>query len=556
MSADLVHDVAADALRELFTPERIAAADRRSRSELIAEVGALRRSLGIRGTRLSPPEAAPFLVTLRARLEDYARRQALAYGPYRWLWYLRRVPDSLTEGRVRTTLPYTLALAEVLTDRADDSEEKPLLQDHWISFKVDEHVARHILTLVCRTRRIFGVHRLIRTTGKGCPLLFDAQGYPSAECTDALERSMVLFDDRVASSEQLLSRAGTSLPLSPSWTDTDRALLACFRMDPQYAELPAVRDGREQLVRVRAQFQPVLVSSDSLKAFNTRFGQQQWWQPEAVALTLLLALCTHLLFEVGNAAISLAQLGYLAGSADVVRSVWNDHWAKAVTLTESTLGVAVAIRSPDDLLEQLRGMRGRAWPLVAASPVRGANNVMALDLNAATSRLATAFEFPPETGPVANVRAAHFEDEVQHVINASPWNPQDALKALRGRTLRRHGLAVTDVDAVGEKGGTLLLVSAKSKLYTSLYDTGDYVQVRNSATAVQDAVAHWRVFINSLVADPRGDNYDFSSAERVIGLVCTPHVVWVQVGDATEEVAPGLRAASSLEELEQWLASA
>jgi hypothetical protein len=108
MTANLVHDVAADALRQLLTPERIAAADGRSRSEVIAETAALRKTQGMGGTRLAPPDAARLLVALRARLEDRARRQALAYGPYRWLWYLRRMPDVLTEGRVPTTLPYTL----------------------------------------------------------------------------------------------------------------------------------------------------------------------------------------------------------------------------------------------------------------------------------------------------------------------------------------------------------------------------------------------------------------------------------------------------------------
>src|SRR5262249_3704196 len=155
-------------------------------------------------------------------------------------------------------------------------------------------------------------------------------------------------------------------------------------------ELPAVREGQRQDVRVRAQFQPELVSGDRLKAFNARVGHHQWWRPEAVALTLLLALARHLLFEIENATISVAQLGYLSGSPRVLRSVWDEHWQEAVALTESVLGVTVTLRSPDDLLEYLRGLHGNMWPLVAATPVRGGDDVLALDLNSATSRLATA----------------------------------------------------------------------------------------------------------------------------------------------------------------------
>lgn len=535
-----------------MTPERVAAAERRFRTEIAENAAFLRRSLGLTGRRLAPAEAMPLLVALRSRLEDRARREAAGYGAHRWLWYLRRVPDILAEGRVRTTLPYTLALAEVLTEQTG-GDDQPTVRDQWISFKLDEHVARHVLALVCRTRGVFNVHRLIRTTGKGCYLTFDTQGYPMAECPDALERSMRYFDDRMAQSEQLLSRAGTSLPMTPAWTDSAQALLACFRMDPQVAELPVVRAERPTTVRVRALFKPELFSAQSLMAFNARFPGR-WWQPDAMPLTLFLALCGHLLFELPNAAFSLAQLGYLSTSASVIRSVWSDHWDEAVALTEGILAARVTIGSPDELFAALRGLQGCTWPLVPPTPVRGTDAVMALDINNATSRLATAFEFPVDTGATANVRATHFEEEVQRVIDASPWAPPDALRSLRGRALRRDGAAITDLDAVGARDGVLLLVSAKSRLYTALYDTGEHVQVRNAATTVEQAVGRWREVVAYLDAHRRGDNYDFSAADHMIGVVCTPQVVWVPLGEATEEAAPGLRAASSAEELERWLA--
>ena len=59
----------------------------------------------------------------------------------------------------------------------------------------------------------------------------------------------------------------------------------------------------------------------------------------------------------------------------------------------------------------------------------------------------------------------------------------------------------------------------------------------------------------TLAAHPRGDNYDFTGTSRFLGVVCTPNVVWVPLGPATAAAAPGLRAASSLEELKRWLAA-
>src|SRR5688572_29318073 len=99
MTAVVVHDLAAERLRQFFTPDRVLAAERRSRSEVITEAAALRQSLNLREKRLGPPEASSLLIALRTALENQARRQATAYGSYQWLWYLRRVPDFLTEGR-------------------------------------------------------------------------------------------------------------------------------------------------------------------------------------------------------------------------------------------------------------------------------------------------------------------------------------------------------------------------------------------------------------------------------------------------------------------------
>src|SRR5262249_21008199 len=152
-------------------------------------------------------------------------------------------------------------------------------------------------------------------------------------------------------------------------------------------------------------------------------------------------------------------------------------------------------------------LKGSAWPLVAPSPLRGTNQLMAVDLWSATARLATALEFPATTGEIANRRAAHFEVEIQHVIDRSAWKPPDAIRQMRGRTLRLAGKDITDIDAIGEQNTTVLLVSAKSKVYGALYDTGDYAQIRNAATAIDEAVSYWREILSVLSAHPKGDNY-------------------------------------------------
>ena len=373
---DYAIDKGSAALADLMTPERVGTAVRRAHSETAAVMTSLRGTSRTAGVRLAPPEAVPLLIALRAQLEERARRDAQGYSAYRWLWYLRRIPDALTEGSISTTAPYTVAVAEILTDQ-NRKEEPPDFTGRWMSFKTDEHVARHVLMLVCRARAIFTIHRHIRTVSKGCALAFDHDGFPRDVCADGLMQSMRHYDERMSRSQTFLARAGTVLPMTPAWEDTSRALLGCFRIAPQVVEAPVALHGLDSM-HVRARFKCVLISGDRLRAFNSRFDGQAWWSAEAMPLTLFLAASSELLFALPNAVASLAQFGYLTTGWDVVRRVWADHWNAATTLTSEILGTPVTIRSPEELLAAVRQLRGGVWPLTAPAPIRGPNEVLAL----------------------------------------------------------------------------------------------------------------------------------------------------------------------------------
>jgi hypothetical protein len=192
--------------------------------------------------------------------------------------------------------------------------------------------------------------------GKGCEIVFDQYGLPDAHCAAVVRQSLTLFDERASKHDELLYRAGTPLPMTPSPDNADRALLVCFRIAPQLIEAPVSVD-EVTAVRIRAQFQPQLVSVDRLRDFNQRFAGQRWWQPEAVPLTLFLALASHVLFHLPNAAVSLAQFGYLTTGIDVLQALWHKYCPAAVSLTEEILGVSVTIRSIETLLDELRALK-------------------------------------------------------------------------------------------------------------------------------------------------------------------------------------------------------
>ncbi len=208
---------------------------------------------------------------------------------------------------------------------------------------------------------------------------------------------------------------------------------------------------------------------------------------------------------------------------------------------------------PVSVTHTLETCSGSIWPLQPGSPIRRDGDLICVDLYAATARLSSLLEFPSVQGKVANARAAHFELAAQAVIDDSPWCPNNDLKQLRGRKLRYNNQDVTDIDAIGEYNGTLLMVSCKSVIYTSAYDSGDYALVRNRSEMIEEAVRYWTDKKMFLEAHKLGLNYDFTRYEHFIAVVCTPWPVYVSLGPATREITPRLLASVSLAEFQEWL---
>jgi len=176
-----------------------------------------------------------------------------------------------------------------------------------------------------------------------------------------------------------------------------------------------------------------------------------------------------------------------------------------------------------------------------------------VDLVAASLRFNRAFEFPRAAGAQANARAEHFEESVQALLNSSPWASAE-LKLFWRRTLRHNGKRVTDIDAIGANRRKLLLISCKSILYAE-YESANYKILRNASDTVEKAVIEWKQTCEFFKANPLGDNYDFTAYENVIGLVCTPGVIYTPLGPATSMGNDGLYGAVSISELRVWLDS-
>jgi hypothetical protein len=166
------------------------------------------------------------------------------------------------------------------------------------------------------------------------------------------------------------------------------------------------------------------------------------------------------------------------------------------------------------------------------------------------------FEYPKDTGDVANARAAHFEGSVQAVIDSSPWRPPvELVRKHLGKELILDGRSLTDIDAIGECGDTLLLVNAKSVRLSAMYSAGDYRETRNNISRLREELASWNKTMAKLDGRRRGDggSYDFSLYRRIIAPLCTLLPVYLPIDLANQWSAPRLRAICSLSELSQWL---
>jgi hypothetical protein len=157
----------------------------------------------------------------------------------------------------------------------------------------------------------------------------------------------------------------------------------------------------------------------------------------------------------------------------------------------------------------------------------------------------------PSGGADANEWTKLFETQVQEVVDGTPWRPSDEVRGLIGRTLHLQGNAITDIDAVAERDGTVLLIDAKAWATPATLEFGEFWAVNTRRRTVEKAVSQWQQKMEIVRQNPHV--LGLTKAPRILGVVVAPEAPYVLPGACTEEVVAGLLAASSLPELEYCL---
>ena len=557
-----ITDITKIRLHELATPEAVASASKVAFNDLeYAVLQKVSRPLPSANNTYDPLTIAPFLNSCRKLVEEELKRTSSGYSAFRWLWYLRRLPKFIFEGNLSTTYAYDACLAEVISGLNRVTSPASTFSEgstsYVINYDLNDSVVRRVLKFCRGVRYLSQIHVLIRLAGKGAEFYFKSWALPLCRLDSEREEAIKLYDNRVAKGGRPLNRVGTVVASETINTDLSNLILIVHPLaNPEWGpSVLGLQMGEHMNVEIYVSYLPQLLSLDELARFHSDLGLfgMQLWLPEVGVLLLLLGLAPSLLVNLRAAFITVPQYGYFVVDSEILKEIVNERIDEASSMVRSVIGNVDLPSNADDFLSVLEGTSGSAWPLIAGSSIRREGKILCIDLYTATIQLNDLLEFPRISGNPANVRADHFELTVQGVIDSSQWCPSNELRKLRGLKIRHGGRVITDLDAIGAHSDTLLIVSCKSLIYSAAYDIGDYAVVRNAATTIEKAVAHWSGIKKFLEANPKGDNYDFSGYRQLIAVVCTPDPVYLPLGPATQFVAPGLMAVSSLFELSNWL---
>ena len=499
-------------------------------------------------------EAAKYLHALITLFERQIAGAHSQYGSVRWFWYLRRIPRQFFSGGYGTTFAYDRVLAESLTW---PWPQQPVLAEKFLNFPIDVAAARQIGRFIGRLKLLSHLHILYRRVGKGAELNL-AGRLPFANTPPELDAAIAMYDERQDQGFDFEAPGIGIATLTSSEPSVDdifefnaNSVLITFALpEPVRVTVPFPRGKELAFAEVNSWHAMRLMPLERVFA-PFEGAEPPYTQAIAPALQFLMLL--PLFFGAFPGAFAgMLQHGYFV--------VPHDKLAYLVDGSLRVVNEALKKRSPGTRwartfaawFESAMALKPETWPLKPGGMIRVVGGFVVLDVTTASYTLLTRIEV--DRSPVlGNPRARAFEDQCQLFIDETGWKPPPAIRAMRGRTLRIGGKNLTDIDAIAAKGDTLLVISCKSMIYDAGYDRGDFQVIRNAQATVDAAVGHWAGITSALRSKAAGDNYDFSGFRQVLGVVCTPFVVYTPTSESLEFVAPGLRACVSAAELRRWL---
>ncbi len=523
------------------------------------------KSISYSDQGLDVNELTAYLQRTRLITENKLKTYANVYSPLRWLWYIRRLPYEVFEGDIETTGPYDQILAEAVSSFSKYKSKDYLICDGQLQFELSPSVARRVLKFCGGVKYLSDLHSSLRLAGKGViSHSLNEFGLPEFSPTEEQTQTIARYDQRVAHRGSPFGTIGTLASIydtsahKKGFHDGDENFLHISFVKPKFG--PSIFGplmGEHTEVEVYTSYVPDLISFNALAQLNTdrRLMGIDWWPQDTPAILLLLSLAMPMMAHLHASFASVQQFGYLLIRKEAFFQQIDRFISPARKIVQDVLSYKAVPSTAQELLSILDNCKASLWPLRPRKPITILPTGIYLDLCSASVYLYRSLQFPNDTGEIANARSNHFELTTQELLDKSPWQPPDILRNYRGATLRYNGKSITDIDAIGAKQDTLLIVSCKSIVKTMSYDTGDYREVRNIKSTLEKAAEYWLEIKKFFLKNPIGDNYDFSNYKDIVQVVCTNDVFYTLAKSTHEIVTAGLVAVVTIKELTDWLYS-
>lgn len=512
------------------------------------------RPMVSRNELINPLDAQQYLKQCMAAVENGLIDMAQRFSPIQWLWYLRRFPKiHLIEDEGFENYCLTLATSlSARSHRKDDSEQF----DTQLSFPLTQSIANYVLAFVAGVYDLGDLHIRYGAAARDIPFRFRAKHLPYAILTESKKKSGEIFDER---QEIGISGLTGTIPSKDEMSESSELLVIDKLYNPVPMQLPYFEfHGLATPLSIPTYYLPSPVPLQHISNLYklTNNGNEQWLSRDAFSLMLLAGLLLPISASAPEHSINIAMYGYSVHErTDFVMDYW-PMFDELVSAINNLVPDADLPSTPMHLLKVIENLDTNSHP-VFPEVVIGNKKWIVVDHASVNHRLGKMLRFPNLCGEIGNARGIYFENAIQSYIDTSPWKPSDKLRGMRQVHLIRSGDSknnkITDIDAIGESGDTLLLISCKAIVFSIGQDIGEFSALKSARENLDKAVIKWQAVKAELLDSPIGQNYDFSRYAKIIAIVCTPQVIYTESDLSLSYEVSNLRKSATALELIAWL---
>lgn len=458
-------------------------------------------------------------------------------GQYRWLYHLRRLPEGVFLRESPGGAGYDRMVAEAISGLSPPVGGPTTSPSNVLTFSWDHDSATRVMRLCFYAQWASFFSRAMRRAAKGQSFASYPGGFPERVPDSTLDEMITIFDERTSRDS-----GGPFAPGNEPVTFWD------FNGEPTLHPFPIVHatKANEFGVKQAIYWRGAAGNGEWWLApgnYGTHWGTFEhlrsllttraapvdtWWEPELPhLLTMLYAIGDALWFEDGPAGRNIPIFGYTTMPRGVVIKLIDRILLHHGTEIAEFFGKIGVPKDGESVVSTLEHLKPSIHPLKPGPILRGWGDGLAIDLATATERLSRISTLTPGAAPALfNTRGEQFELDVQAAIDRSGWAPS-AKAPTRGLTLRLAGRDFTNLDAIAESEGTLILLSCKSYPHTYGIFAGEHNAIREQRKKVEADVAHWRQKVADIGRVRSFDNFEFGNWREILGAVVTPNVVYI-----------------------------